>query len=63
MYGPDFNIQHPNYLISRELPKVLASLTSLFRFYSCIFKISSEKSSTARATLNQTLNIPFTYTM
>jgi len=41
MYGPDFNIQHPNYLISRELPKVLASMTSLFRFYSCIFKIST----------------------
>ena len=41
MYGPDFSIQHGNYELCRELPRILGSLTSLFRFYSCIFRISS----------------------
>jgi hypothetical protein len=63
MYGPEFNIQHPNYYLAKELPKILSTLTPCFRFYSCIFRISSEKSTTARATLNRFLNIPFTYTM
>lgn len=35
----------------------------MFRYYSCIFKISTEKATTARATFNRIINIPFTYTM
>ena len=35
----------------------------MFRYYSCIFKISTEKATTARATFNRVVNIPFTYTM
>lgn len=63
MYGPEFNIHHPNYHIAKELPRIMATLTPTFRFYSCIFRISSQKSATARATLNKLLGIPFTYTM
>ncbi len=35
----------------------------MFRYYSCIFRISHEKSTTARATFNRVINIPFTYTL
>lgn len=63
MYGPDFGIQHTNYDLSRELPRLLGNLTSLFRYYSCIFRISSEKATTARAILNRQVDVPFTYTM
>lgn len=38
-------------------------MTSYFRYYSCIFRISNEKTSTARAVLNRNIDIPFTYTM
>lgn len=41
MYGPDFSIQHANYELSRELPRLLSNVTSLFRYYSCIFRITS----------------------
>jgi cytosolic carboxypeptidase protein 2/3 len=41
----------------------LGSLTSLFRYYSCIFRISSGKATTSRAILNRKIDIPFTYTM
>lgn len=63
MYGPDFNIQHSNYELSRELPRLLGNMTSYFRYYSCIFRISSEKTTTARAIFNRSVDIPFTYTM
>ena len=63
MYGPDFGIQHANYELSRELPRLLGNVTSLFRYYSCIFRISGEKATTARAILNRQIDIPFTYTM
>ena len=63
MYGPEFSIQHGMYEKSRELPKLLGSLTCLFRYYSCIFRISSEKATTGRAVLNRKVDVPFTYTM
>lgn len=63
MYGPDFNIQHAYYESSRELPRILGNITSYFRYYSCIFRISNEKIATARAIFNRSLDIPFTYTM
>jgi hypothetical protein len=63
MYGPDFGIQHANYETSRELPRLLAALTSAFRYYSCIFRIASEKAATGRAIFNRTLDVPFTYTL
>ena len=43
--------------------KILDNLTSMFRYYSCAFRISLEKATTARATFNRSINIPFTYTV
>lgn len=63
MYGPDFGIQHSFYELSRELPRILSNMTSMFRFYSCIFRISSEKTTTARAILNRSVDVPFTFTL
>jgi hypothetical protein len=63
MYGPDFGIQHVNYELSRELPRLMAAITSAFRYYSCIFRIASEKTSTGRAIFNRALDVPFTYTL
>ena len=63
MYGPEFSIQQTNYELSREFPRLLGGVTSLFRYYSCIFRISGEKATTARAILNRKIDIAFTYTM
>lgn len=62
-YGPDYSISHPFYMKCREFGKILGNLTCMFRFYSCIFHISNEKTTTARATFNREVNIPFTYTV
>jgi hypothetical protein len=35
----------------------------MFRYYSCIFRISSFKETTARAILLKKLDIPFSYTI
>ena len=37
-------------------------MTSLFRYYSCIFRILGEKVTTARAIMNRRIDVPFTYT-
>lgn len=63
MYGPECSIQHVNYELCRELPRLLSNITSLFRYYSCIFRITNEKSTTSRAILNKILDIPYAYTM
>ena len=62
-YGPDYSIAHSFYSKSREFAKILGNITPMFRYYSCMFHISSEKSTTARATFNRAINIPFTYTL
>ena len=48
IYGPEFPVWDPNYLKSRLLPKILDEKTMMFRYYSCIFRISKGKRSTAR---------------
>lgn len=35
----------------------------MFRYYSCIFRISNEKITTARAIFNRSVKIPFTFTL
>lgn len=35
----------------------------MFRYYSCIFKVSEFKETTARAVVLRKLGIPFTYTI
>lgn len=42
-YGPEYSIIHKNYYESRLIPKMISHKTDLFRYYSCIFKISEQK--------------------
>lgn len=39
-YGPAYPINEPLYFKSKVLPKLLSTKTTMFRFYSCIFRIS-----------------------
>jgi hypothetical protein len=42
-YGPDYPITSNSYYECRLFPKIIAMQTLMFRFYSCIFKISTCK--------------------
>ena len=48
IYGPEFSIWDPNYLKCRVIPKMMDDATSMFRYYSSIFRVSRHKKSTAR---------------
>lgn len=43
MYGPEFPITDRYYYESKILPRMLGRNTEMFRYYSCIFRISSFK--------------------
>lgn len=63
MYGPEFPIIDKFYYESRIFPKLLGNATSMFRYYSCSFKINEFKETTARAVLLRKLYIPLSYTI
>ena len=63
MYGPEFPIIQRQYYECRVFPKLLGNATSMFRYYSCSFKISESKRKTARAVFLRKLMIPFSYTV
>ena len=63
MYGPQFGIQTANYELCRKIPKLMSNLTTFFRYFSCSFRISEKKSSTARAVFQKILDVPLSYTM
>ena len=63
MYGPEFSIIDRQYYSSRVFPKLLGDCTKMFRYHSCIFKISDLKTTTARAVVLQKMNIPNSYTL
>lgn len=63
MYGPEFPIIDRNYYEARVFPKILSSHTEMFRYYSCIFKISAAKATTARAIFLRKLMISCSYTI
>lgn len=62
-YGPEFPLIHKYYYECRLFPKIVSSKTEMFRYYSCIFKISEFKESTARAVILRNFKIPLTYTI
>jgi len=39
-YGPEYSISHKNYYESRMIAKFMGLKTKMFRYHSCIFKIS-----------------------
>ena len=63
LFGPNYNLTQLDYYKSRVMPKYLAQLTSVFRYYGCDYTIPSQKMSTARAVMLNELGIPYVYTV
>ena len=63
MYGPEFPIIQKHYYECRIFPKLVSNHTPMFRYYSCSFRISQCKVTTARAVLLRKLMIPLSYTI
>lgn len=63
MYGPEFAVSDKKYYMSKFIPKLISAQTEMFRFNSCIFKISHSKRATARAVFFQHFNISNCYTI
>jgi cytosolic carboxypeptidase protein 2/3 len=63
MFGPDYNLTQPEYYKCRVFPKLLASHTNIFRYYSCSYTIPSDKRSTARAVMLSEMLIPQVFTV
>ena len=63
MYGPNYPIDHKHYLTSRILPKLVSKEAPPFRYYSCIFKISTCKINTSRAVMLRDANVSFAFTI
>ena len=61
IYGPEYEIWETNYYRTRIFPKLLATKTDMFRYYSCVFRIAEFKKSTARAVVLR--NVPHCYTV
>lgn len=61
VYGPEYEIWESNYYRTRMLPKIMAGRTEVFRYYSCLFRISHWKRTTARAVFLK--HIPHCYTV
>jgi hypothetical protein len=51
VYGPSYMISQPQYLKSKILPKLISLRSEMFRYYSCIFKISEYKKTIGRAVM------------
>ena len=63
MYGADYPIHHINYYKIRILPKLLSKITEMFRFQSCLFRVSKPKYGTSRAVFSMYYNISNCYTL
>ena len=63
MYGPYFPLHSNNYVNIRLLPKILASKSPIFRYYSCRFKSERALRQSARLVMSQNIGINYTYTM
>ena len=63
LYGPEHPMNSGGYSECRLLAKHLSNLTPMFRYFSCSWRISEGKETTARAVLFRRLNISNCYTM
>lgn len=63
VFGPDYSVTEPMYYKCRILPKLLSSITPIFRYYGCSYQISHDKKSTARAAMLREMLIPYVYTV
>jgi len=63
MYGPEFPIHDSRYLQCRGIPKLLSEKTEMFRFFSCKFRVSPSKETTARVVLWREFKIANCFTL
>lgn len=63
MYGPHFPLHSEHYLKIRILPKLLQSVSKMFRYYSCRFKSEKNKKNCSRLALSRYLRLPTCYTI
>lgn len=63
MFGPNYSLSQPLYYKCRVLPKLLSSITPIFRYYGCNYDIPPEKKATARAVMISEMMIPLVYTV
>jgi len=63
MYGAEYPVYNPMYYRSKIIPKLLSKRTDMFRFYSCVFRISNYKMTTSRAIFSIDYGIPHYYTL
>ena len=63
VYGGEFPVYDPRYDRIRILPKIMSHKTDMFRFFSCIFRIHSSKTTTARAIFFSEYGIDQCYTL
>lgn len=63
MYGPEFPIHDPRYLQCRGIPKLLSEKTEMFRFFSCKFRVTPSKETTARVVLWREFRIANCFTL
>ena len=63
IFGPSYNLTQPEYYKCRVLPKILANVTPIFRYFSCSYDIPYEKKNTARAVMLSEMLVPLVYTV
>lgn len=63
MFGPNYGVDNKYYLTSRLYPKIISKMTDMFRYYSCIFRISKTKANAGRAVMIRDHNVIFSYTI
>lgn len=63
VYGPEHPMIANEYQECRVFPKHMSNLTPMFRYFSCMWRISESKESTARAVMFRKFNISNCYTM
>jgi len=63
IFGPSYNITQALYYKCRILPKILANITPVFRYYACTYDIPNDKKTTARAVMLNELNLPIVFTV
>ena len=63
MFGPSYNITQSLYYKCRILPKILSTITPIFRYYGCTYDIPWDKRSTARAVMLSEMLIPIVFTV
>ena len=63
MFGPSYNITQALYYKCRIFPKILSTVTPIFRYYGCSYDIPYDKRSTGRAVMLNELNVPIFFTV